>query len=117
MIIILLQKIKKERSFVFKKIIIPILIFIVFILVNCYYFFNYYVNKNLSFTEEGKFLFALIVVGSIGFAIFYLFLIFDRAKLFKIINKIKKDIIESEDNCILANRDTQEMVLNYFKEG
>lgn len=57
------------------------------------------------------------MVGSIGFTIFYLFLIFDRAKLFKIINKIKKDIIESEDNCILANRDTQEMVLNYFKEG
>jgi hypothetical protein len=94
----------------------PIIFFIIFVLANAYYFFDYYVKKDLAFTNEDKFLLALFIVGLVGFTIFYLFLIFDRAKLIKIIDKIKKEIIDVEDNCILVNRDTQELILKYYKE-
>ena len=94
----------------------PIIFFIIFVLANSYYFFDYYVKKDLSFTNEDKFLLALFIVGLVGFTIFYLFLIFDRARLIKIIDKIKKEIIDVEDNCILVNRDTQELILKYYKE-
>ena len=87
-----------------------------FLLVNFNYFYGYYVKSGLAFTREDKFLFCLFVITLIVFIVFYLFLIFDRAKLLKILNKIKKEIIEVEDNCILVNRDTQEMILKYYKE-
>ena len=84
---------------------------------NFYYFYDYYVKKNLAFTSEDKFILAFLVAIIIIFAGFYLFLVLDRAKLIKILNKIKKEVIEVEDNCILVNRDTQEMILKYYKEN
>lgn len=114
--VILSLRNKEKLFFTFKKIILPILVLIIFLIVNFYYFCDYYIKKDLSFTIEDKFLFALFVFTLIIFLIFYLFLIFDRAKLIKIINKIKEEIIQVEDNCILVNRDTQEMILNYFGE-
>lgn len=88
-----------------------------FLSVNFYYFYDYYIKKGISFTNEDKFLFVLFVVSLIIMIGFYLFLIFDRAKLIKIINKLKREIIEVEDNCILVSRDTQEMILNYLGEN
>lgn len=116
MIFILLQKLKEKLSFIFKKILIPILILFVFLVVNFYYFYDYYIKKGLSFTEEDKFLFALIVVIMIIMTLSYILIVFDRAKILKIINKIREEIIQAEDNCVLVNRDTQELILEYFKE-
>lgn len=92
------------------------MVLVVFLLMNFYYFYDYYINKNLSFTNEDKFLFCLFIVTLIIMIAFYLFLIFDRARLIKILNKIKQEILEVEDNCILVSRDTQEMILNYNKK-
>lgn len=107
---------QKKLVFTIKKIILPIFVLMGFLLVNFYYFYDYYIKKGISFTNEDKFLFVLFIVSLIIMIGFYLFLIFDRAKLIKIINKLKREIIEVEDNCILVSRDTQEMILNYLGE-
>lgn len=87
---------------------------VIFLLSSFSYFRSYYLAKNLNFTDEDKFLLLLFAVALIGLVIFYLFLVFDRAKVIKILHKIQTQIVEVEDNCILVNRDTQEMIMNYF---
>ena len=94
----------------------PILLFAIFIAISFFYFVDYYIKKDLNFTDEDKFLFVLFVVVFLTFLIVYIFLIFDRAKLINLINKMKKEMVEIEDNCILVNRDTQEIILNYYEE-
>ena len=71
-----------------------------------YYCLGEYLNENSSIVSENKFSLLLFVVTLIGLAVFCLFVYIYITQTIKILCKIKVQLVEVEDNCVLAKRDT-----------
>lgn len=78
---------------------------------------KYYVNNNLSFTHEDKFLFIIFMI-SIAFVCgMVIYLIIKQKNLLDLLHKVYQAIIDSEDNIIRFEKNTQEMILKLFNRN
>ena len=113
-----IRKIKKLEQFkyYFKKIILFAIFFFSFYISSALYFVKFYEDKNLKFSNEDYFIFYFCIIIAIGTIITFIFNLIDKASLLNIILKLKEEISEAEDNCVLVNRDTQELICKYLKE-
>ena len=110
------KNLRQENFNSFKKIMLPIIIFLSFIFTIIKYFVNYYKYSNLNFSEEDKFLFTFAIIITFIFSVLFVYILFDRNRLIKIVENLKRELEATEDNWIWTNRDTQEMISNYFDE-
>lgn len=75
---------------------------------------KYYVNNNLCFTHEDKFLFVIFMTSIIFVCGMVIYLIIKQKKLTDLLREVCQAIIDSEDNIIRFEKNTQEMILKLF---
>ena len=119
MIFIKSQKIKK---FIWKlkpnknilKILTAIALSVFVIAEVTWYSIQYYSTNNLCFTHEDKFLFAIFISAIIIVCVLLVYLIIKQQTLIGLLNQVYEAIVNSEDNIVRLQKDTQEMILKLF---
>lgn len=106
----------KPRKEFFKT--ISIIGVCVFVLVEVFiYASQYYTNNNLCFTQEDKFLFTLFIAGIVLVCSLVVYLIIKQKTLTNLLKQVYEAIIDSEDNIVRLQRNTQEMILKFFNSN
>lgn len=83
----------------------------------CVYARRYYINNNLCFTHEDKFLFTIFIFSVVFICCFLLYLVIKQKTLTELLKKVYHAITESENNIINLEKSTQEMILKLFDKG
>ena len=81
------------------------------------YSYGYYKNNNLSFTQEDKFIFIFLIFTIVMLCLLFVYVLFEHQKFYKILHKIYTAILDSEENFVEIERDTQDLIITIFKKG
>ena len=98
------------------KLISTIIICIFVVLEVVLYAHKYYTNNNLCFTEEDKFLFTTIIISIFFVCALLIYLTIKQKTLLDLLRQVYEAIVDSEDNIIKLQRNTQEMIIKNFKK-
>lgn len=77
---------------------------------------RYYINNNLCFTHEDKFLFTIFIFSVVFVCCLLLYLLIKQKTLTDLLKKVYHAITESENNIINLEKTTQEMILKLFNK-
>ena len=78
---------------------------------------QYYINNNLCFTHEDKFLFSIFIISIVFVCSLVIYLTIKQKTLMNLLEKVYQAIVDSENNIINLERNTQEMILKIFNRN
>lgn len=76
-----------------------------------YYGSSFVSQQNLQFTQEDSFILFLIGFILVFMSVLFIWLIFDRQKLYNLLIDIYDQITDNHHNDVLLRRDTQELIM------